>query len=81
MPDKTHDLVSPGTLYRVIQGMSMKIVPTSRLDWPPPFKEATEKYSGQVRLTADHRSREGYVAGQPLTLIDANDPYIAQKIA
>jgi len=79
--DKIRDLVSPGTLYKVNQGMSMKIVPTARLDWPPPFKEATEKYSSQVRLSDDHRSLVGYVAGQPFPLIDVNDPYVAQKIA
>src|SRR6516225_4219854 len=74
--DKIRDLVSPGTLYKVNQGMSMKIVPTSRLDWPPPFKEATEKYSSQVRLSDDHRSLVAYVAGQPFPLIDPNDPYV-----
>lgn len=78
---KIANLVSPGTMYKVEQGMSMKIVPTTRLDWPPPFKEATEKYSAQVRLSDDHRSIVGYVAGQPFPLIDPNDPYVATKIA
>ena len=78
---KIKDLVSPGTYYKVDQGMSMKIVPTSRLDWPPPFKEATEKYSSQVRLSDDHRSLVAYVAGQPFPLIDPNDSYVANKIA
>ena len=35
-------------------GMTMKIVPTVRVDWPPPYKDATEKYSSQ-----DRRSRIG----------------------
>ncbi len=47
---KVADLVSPGNLALVKQGMRMKIVPTGRLDWPPPYKTATEKYSPQVRL-------------------------------
>ena len=47
--DKVADLVSPGNLILVKQGMTMKIVPTDRLDWPPPYKSATEKYSPQVR--------------------------------
>ena len=44
------DLVSPGVFYKVRRGMTMKIVPTGRIDWPPPYKDATEKYSSQVQL-------------------------------
>src|SRR6266849_8764085 len=53
---KVKDLVGPGVYYKVEHGMSMKIAPTQRVDWPPPYKDATEKYSAQVRLTPDHRS-------------------------
>src|SRR5215469_18884655 len=74
------DLVSPGVYYKVQHGMTMKIVPTARIDWPPPYKDATEKYAAQVQLSKDHRSVVGYVAGQPFPLIDANDPYVATKI-
>src|SRR5215467_2806537 len=77
---KVQDLLSPGVCYKVERGMTMKIVPTERVDWPPPYKDATEKYSGQVRLTDDHRSLVGYVAGQPFPLIDANDPYAGVKV-
>ena len=77
---KVKDLVSPGVYWRVQQGMTMKIVPTERIDWPPPYKEATEKYASQVRLTTDHRSLVGYVSGQPFPLLDPNDPQIATKI-
>jgi hypothetical protein len=77
---KVRELVSPGVYYKVAQGMSMKIVPSERINWPPPYRDATEKYSGQVRLSSDHRSLVGYVAGQPFPLIDVNDPYVANKI-
>src|SRR6266478_9588647 len=77
---KVKDLVSPGVYYKVENGMSMKIVPSGLIDWPPPYKEATEKYSGQVRLSRDNRSLVGYVAGQPFPLIDTNDPQVASKI-
>jgi Protein of unknown function (DUF1329) len=77
---KVQGLVSPGTYYKVQRGMTMKIIPSERIDWPPPYKEATEKYSGQVRLSPDHRSLIGYVAGQPFPLLDTNDPNIATKI-
>jgi hypothetical protein len=77
---KVKDIVSPGVYYKVAHGMQLKITPTQRVDWPPPYKDATEKYSAQVRLSQDHRSIVGYVAGQPFPLIDPNDPDVANKI-
>jgi hypothetical protein len=73
------NLVSPGVYVRVQKGMRMDIVPTQRVDWPPPYKDATEKYSSQVALSPDHRTVMGYVAGQPFPLLDPNDPYVATK--
>lgn len=77
---KVRMLVSPGAYYAVRHGMELRIVRPGRIDWPQPYREATEKYSGQVRLSADHRTVLGYVAGQPFPLIDLNDPYVATKI-
>jgi hypothetical protein len=77
---RVKEVLPPGVYWRVLHGMTIKIVPTERIDWPPPYREATEKYSAQVRLTPDHRSLVGYVAGQPFPLIDANDPYAAVKV-
>ncbi len=76
---KVQNLVSPGTYVLVQQGMTMKIVPTSKLDWPPPFKTATEKYSPQVQLGADG-TLKNYVSGQPFPLLDSNDPQMATKV-
>jgi hypothetical protein len=76
---KVEGLVSPGNFTLVRQGMKMKIVPTGHLDWPPPYKEATERYSPQVSLTADG-DLKGYVAGLPFPLVDATDPDAATKI-
>ncbi|MGO8802797.1 DUF1329 domain-containing protein, partial [Candidatus Binatus sp.] len=73
-------LVSPGAYVAVAAGMQMNIVAPSHVDWPPPYQDATEKYSGQVRLAANHRDLLGYVAGQPFPLLDQNDPDIATKI-
>src|ERR1700756_5109628 len=53
-PDNAYqirDIVSPGVYYMVSHGMSMNITRTKRVDWPPPYKEATEKFSAQVRLS------------------------------
>jgi len=72
------DLVSPGNFELVKQGMQMNIVPTARLEWPPPYKTATEKYAPQVRLN-DKGELDNYVAGQPFPLLDPNDPQIATK--
>jgi uncharacterized protein DUF1329 len=73
------DLVSPGNFQLVKQGMRMNIVPTERLDWPPPYKAATEKYASQVGLN-DKEELQNYVAGQPFPLLDANDPHVAAKV-
>ena len=73
------DLVSPGNLVLVRQGMRMKIVPAQRLEWPPPYKTATEKYSPQVRAN-DRGELQNYVAGLPFPLLDPNDPQVASKV-
>jgi hypothetical protein len=76
---KVEGLVSPGNFILVRQGMTMKIVPTGHLDWPPPYKAATERYSPQVSLNPDGELKN-YVAGLPFPLVDANDPQAATKI-
>ena len=71
--------MSPGNYELVRRGMPLRIVPSSRLDWPPPYLAATEKYSSQCALGSDG-SLYGYVAGLPFPLMDPNDPTIASKI-
>ena len=70
------DLVSPGNLYLVRQGMRMKIVSTDHIAYPSPYKSATEKYSPQIGLGSDGELRD-YVAGLPFPFLDANDPQAA----
>ncbi len=76
---EVESLVSPGNFILVKQGMVMKIVATGHLDWPPPYKAATEQYSPQVSLSSDGNLKN-YVAGLPFPLVDANDPQAATKI-
>jgi hypothetical protein len=76
---KVAELLSPGNYALVRGGMQLRIVPSDKLDWPPPFKAATEKYSPQVQLAADGSLR-GYIAGQPFPLVDPNDPQVATKV-
>src|ERR1700683_458219 len=76
---KVQDLVSPGNFILVQRGMQMHIIATDKLEWPPPYKTATEKYASQVSLGADGAIR-GHVAGQAFPLLDPNDPDMALKV-
>jgi hypothetical protein len=78
--DKVKDLVSPGIEWCVKHGLPMTIIEPKRLEWPKAYKEATEKYAGQVKLAADGLSIQNYVAGQPFPNIDTKDPQVAIKI-
>jgi Protein of unknown function (DUF1329) len=73
------DLVSPGNFLLVKQGMRMKIMRTSHLEWPLLYGTATEKYSPQVRLN-EKSELENYIAGLPFPLLDPNDPQVATKV-
>jgi len=77
--DKVADLLSPGNQFLVRQGMTMDIIPTGQLDWPNPYKAATEKYSQQVRMSPEGEL-SNYVAGLPFPLLDLNDPQVGLKI-
>src|SRR5436305_4889220 len=76
---KVQNLVSPGNYVLVQNGMTMKVIATSKLDWPPPFKTATEKYSPQVALDSVGELKN-YISGQPFPLLDPNDPQMATKV-
>src|SRR6516162_7715164 len=78
--DQVKDLVSPGVMWCIQHGLVLKVIPYKKIEWNPPFKEATEKYAGQVKLAADGRTIEGHVAGLPFPTIDPNDPNVALKI-
>jgi hypothetical protein len=78
--DKVKDLVSPGVYQRVKNGLAMKIVATQVVEWPPPYKAATEANASKARIGGDHRTINGYVAGLPFPNIDVNDPDAAIKV-
>jgi hypothetical protein len=77
---KVKDLVTPGQYPRILNGMTIKVVAPVRIDWPPPYQEATEKYASQVRLSPDRQSLVGYVAGEPFPAIDTNDRDAGVKV-
>ena len=78
--DKAKDLISPGVQWCVNRGEKLKIVPYKKIEWNKAYREATEKYSAQVKLAADGRSLEGHVAGLPFPKLDPKDPQFALKI-
>jgi Protein of unknown function (DUF1329) len=78
--DKVKDLISPGLEWCIRHGWPVTISETKRIEWPRAYREATEKYSGQVKLSKDGLRVENYVAGQPFPALDPKDPQIAQKI-
>jgi len=78
--DKVKDLVSPGMFWCVQHGWPMKIVEAQPIPQRKAFTEATEKYSGQVKLTPDGLGLLNYVAGRPFPQIDTNDKFAPIKI-
>ncbi len=78
--DKAKDLLSPGMIWCVQRGWPITIVEPKRIEWPQAYKEATEKYAAQVKLTPDGLDVKNYVAGLPFPNLDPKDPQIALKI-
>src|SRR5437016_11992166 len=78
--DKVKDLISPGLEWCIKHGFPMTITETKHVEWPRAYKEATEKYASQVKLSADGRVMENYVAGQPFPSPDVKDPQFVIKV-
>ena len=78
--DKVKELISPGLEWCIKRGFPITIGETKRIEWPKAYKEATEKYSGQVKLSADGLTVSNYVAGLPFPNVDEKDAQIAHKI-
>ena len=77
---KVRDLVTPGLEWCIKYGLPMRIVAPKPVTWPVEYKQATEKYSGQVKLEGDGLTLRNYVAGLPFPNLDPNDPQVALKI-
>ncbi len=73
-------LLTPSPRWTVERGMRMTALDTKRVEWPKAFKEATDKYSGQVMLSKDGAQLHNYIAGAPFPHIDPNDPQAGYKI-
>jgi len=77
--DVAVDVVSPGVLWSVHNGMDLKIVPYEKIPIPAAYQKATEKYSGQVTLD-DRNVEQNWVAGKPFPNVSNDDPKAAPKI-
>jgi hypothetical protein len=73
------DVVSPGVLWSVQNGMDLKIVPYEKIPIPSAYQKATEKFSGQVTLD-DRNAVQNWVAGKPFPNVSNDDPKAAVKI-
>jgi hypothetical protein len=78
--EKVKDLVSPGLEWCIRRGFPITIVEPKKIEWPQAYREATEKYASQVRLSPDGLDLRDYVAGLPFPNIDPKDPQVALKI-
>jgi hypothetical protein len=73
-------LVNPGMEWAVGRGWRMHVTAPKPLTLPRLYVQATEKYSGQIRMGANGFRLENYVAGRPFPHIDANAPDAALRI-
>jgi hypothetical protein len=78
--DKLKDYISPGMEWCIRRGFPITIAETKRIDLPKAYREATEKYASQVKLSPDGLRVQNYVAGLPFPNVDPMDPLVAMKI-
>jgi len=77
---RVQGMVGENLLNRIKQGYTLKIKESKNFKPPKEYLEATDKYSGQVRIG---RSGEllNYVAGLPFPNFDLNDSQAGLKLA
>ncbi len=73
-------LLGPSIQWAVGRGATLDVVDTQPAPMEPRRQQATERYSSQVRLAADKRSMENYVAGIPFPSVTTDDPDVAVKV-
>jgi len=76
---EAQEYLMPTTEWMLRHGYELKVKEYEKIEWPKPYKEATEKYSGQVKISADGREIYNYVAGMPFPNVDTNDPLAGFK--
>ena len=71
--EKYAEVLNPTQQYMLEHGATMPVTEYRKFEWQPLYKEATEKFSSQVRLSPDGRDIVNYIAGAPFPIIDEND--------
>lgn len=74
------ELLTPSTRWMLEQGMTMGIGEPRPYTWPRAYQDATERYAGQVVISADGREIANYIAGAPFPVIAAQDHLAGYKI-
>ncbi|MFT4570902.1 MAG: hypothetical protein ACI91F_001780, partial [Candidatus Binatia bacterium] len=78
--DEYKDFFGPAMVWSVDRGVKVRVGEYQKIEWPPPVKEATEKYHAQVKLAEDASHVLDYVAGIPFPAVTAEDPLVAVKL-
>ncbi|MBI4516134.1 MAG: DUF1329 domain-containing protein [Deltaproteobacteria bacterium] len=73
-------LLSPGLEWAVHYGWRIRVGAPRPIEMIRAYREATEKYSGQAKLSPDGLRVLNWTAGLPFPNIDVNDPMVAHKI-
>jgi hypothetical protein len=78
--EKFEKYLGPGMVWSIKRGVTITVGERKPISHSPPFRAATEKYGGQVELSADQTHLKNHVAGLPFPKIETNDPTIATKL-
>jgi len=73
------DFLGPAMQWVILRGVKLPVTEHRVVDFPPPFKAATEQYSAQVKLAEDETHLINHVAGLPFPKVDPNDPHAGAK--
>jgi len=73
-------LLVPGQQWALARGATFKVIDRTRIPMERARVEATERYAGQVKLSANKMRLENYVAGYPFPVVDPNDPDAGIKL-
>jgi len=77
--EKYKDFFGPAMLWSIDRGVKVRVGTYGKIETPKPVRDATEQYSGQVKLAGDGLRLENYVAGFPFPGVADSDPQKAIK--
>jgi len=78
--DRWRHLLVPGQQWALSRGATMRVVDRQPIPTEPARTEATERYSGQVKLSADKLHAENWVAGLAFPVVEPQDPDAGIKL-